>query len=732
MKVAILMMRFFFFPVLLTSPAFLWAAGLPAEPATPPATPPATTEPIEVVEERPTGPLPTTRTPGPVEVVELQTAVSASDLATVLEGVPGVTLQRLGMEGGSSFLSVRGATPGQLQVYLDGVPLSHPAQGALDLAQLPLAGVERLELYPGSSPLAFGANAMGGVLNLVTGELQGGISGQAWLGVGSFGDRRLGGLVTADAGAQRWRLMFNARQARGDYVFYNDGGTDYALSDDGVEVLQNHDHHQLESLLRLEQAFDRGRRLQAQLSYVEREQGILGLGQGQLETSARYGAQAGMGYLKLSAPGAVAHPLELGLTLDTLWREERLSDPLGEVSLSPQTSVSQATSWGGLGQVLWVPSSLLSLEGMVLARREGLRGVTSGTRVGRVRVGAGGQAELLLPRLLLQPGILLDFVQPEEATGQVLLSPRLGFELRLPAQVLPELGRLESRLVGAGGRFHRTPTFLELYGNQGVVQGNPALKPEEGVNVELGSALGVVRDEQVVRLELQGYLRRAEQTILYVQNSQNTVKPINAAASEVQGLTLSLELERSLCLTRGSASDRRWSASDRRGSASDRRGSSGWGWRLVQQTRVASVLGWSWLRALDRSGIPSQDGLQLPGLPRHAVTWELKLGPPGLEAFYRLSGRSETALEPSHTLLNPGRVLQDVGLRWELGRRSPLPVGETLDGLTVGVEVRNLSDMFYQTVSYVPTPQMLMDALGFPLPGRAFYVTVRWEASVSK
>lgn len=679
-------------------------------------------EPIEVVEDRPPEPVPSTRTPGHVEVIPLPSTATASDLATVLEQVPGVTLQRLGMEGGSSFLSVRGATPGQLQVFLDGVPLTHPAQGALDLAQLPFVGLERIELYPGSSPLAFGANAMGGVLNLVSGSAQTAPSGQAWLGTGSFGDRRLGGLLTTTMGAQHWRLMLNARQARGDYRFYNDQGTDYQLSDDALETLQNHDFRQLESLFRLEQPLGERQKLQAQLSYVGRDQGLLGLGQGQLQTSARYAAQTGMGYLKLTQAPSATQPLELGLTFDTLWREEALDDPLGEVSLAPQTSLSQASAWGVLGQALWFPTARLSVEGLVLARQEGLRGITAGTRVGRARVGAGAQAELLLPRLLLQPGALFDFVQPEAATGQVLVSPRLGFELRLPTQTL-STWQLEPRLLGSGGHFHRTPTFLELYGNQGVIQGNPLLQPEQGVNVELGSTLAGTHAEQRVRLEVQTFLRRAEQTILYVQNSQNTVKPINAAASEVQGLTLHGSLTRPLLAGPSSSQESTHSARVRPpASAEPLTGSS-----LLSHSRIACTIGWSWLRALDRSGIPSQTGLQLPGLPRHALTWEVRLGPPALEAHYLLTARTETALEPSHTLLNPGRILHDLGLTWQLGHRSPLPLGKTLEGLSVSLEVHNLADTYVQTVSYVPTPQMVMDTLGFPLPGRAFYLTLHWK-----
>ena len=66
---------------------------------------------------------------------------------------------------------------------------------------------------------------------------------------------------------------------------------------------------------------------------------------------------------------------------------------------------------------------------------------------------------------------------PDAPRDRVLPVLRLG--------LLRPLGRMAS-LRGNVGRYHRIPSFLELYGYNRGVLGNPTLRPERGVNADLG------------------------------------------------------------------------------------------------------------------------------------------------------------------------------------------------------------------------------------------------------
>lgn len=679
----------------------------------PPARPsPAPSTSVVEVEAETTPPEPSASSTSFVRLISLDAHPQPSaGLGALLELSPGITVQRLGGMGHFSTVLIRGASPGHVQVFLDGVPLTHPAQGAVNLEDLPLESIDRIELYRGGSPLAFGADAIGGVINLVSRPAAGGLEARSQLGVGSFGERWISGSVGGSlrggpGGTQcgkgspwRFRVSAGARSSQGNFPYYDDNGTDYTASDDQVLPLDNHDARLLEGSMRLERPLGAGGKLLLQGGLTTREQGVLALGRS--TTAARYEAQQGSAFALFDLPPPADQNLRFTGQLDAFWRLETLDDPLGEITFTPTHSLNQALALGGLGHLQWFPSARNSVEVVGLARRETLVESTSGNGVGRARFGLGAQAEQRWLGLTVQPGLLLDYVQGSDTSQPLLASPRLGGKLELPSLRLlstgPEQGLSLVPLLGAnGGYFHRLPTFSELYGNQGSVVGNPDLAPERGLTADAGVKLelrhlGIDAPSLHLFLESVLFLQRIQDVILYVQNSQNTVKPQNISASETTGLELSLQ---------GS-----W------------------------QERVSVTLGYTLLNAIDRSGIPSQDGLQLPGRPQHAlnVLMSGSLVAGGmfpLTAFYRLNARTETALEPSHTLRNPGRALHDVGVTWTVGSRVP--------GLRLSIEARNLADTFYSPVEYVPTPQMVMDLLGFPLPGRSFFLQAEWKGSLRR
>lgn len=70
--------------------------------------------------------------------------------------------------GGLQQLSIRGATPQQVLVLLDGVPLNATAQFGINLATISLADVERVEILRGPYSALYGSAALGGVVSIVT------------------------------------------------------------------------------------------------------------------------------------------------------------------------------------------------------------------------------------------------------------------------------------------------------------------------------------------------------------------------------------------------------------------------------------------------------------------------------------------------------------------------------------------------------------------------------------
>jgi len=70
--------------------------------------------------------------------------------------------------GGLQQASIRGSTPQQVLVLIDGVPLNATAQFGVNLSTITLADVERVEVLRGPYSAIYGSGALGGVIQVIT------------------------------------------------------------------------------------------------------------------------------------------------------------------------------------------------------------------------------------------------------------------------------------------------------------------------------------------------------------------------------------------------------------------------------------------------------------------------------------------------------------------------------------------------------------------------------------
>ena len=89
-------------------------------------------------------------------------------VADVLRQVPGFAVSRTGAFGNKTQIRVRGAEANHVLVLIDGVPVSENSDGEFDFARLAMNNIERIEILRGPQSAFWGANAMAGVINIVT------------------------------------------------------------------------------------------------------------------------------------------------------------------------------------------------------------------------------------------------------------------------------------------------------------------------------------------------------------------------------------------------------------------------------------------------------------------------------------------------------------------------------------------------------------------------------------
>lgn len=147
-------------------------------------------------------------------------ASQARDAADVVALAPGAFVRQYGGQGGMRTLSLRGTSSQQTLVLVDGVRYQSSAVGAVDLGGMPSSALQRVEVLRGGDASRFGANALGGVVNLVTDRPR--TEGSDFTfstAVGSFGELDAAASASASVGANSFDASIAATRADGTYPF---------------------------------------------------------------------------------------------------------------------------------------------------------------------------------------------------------------------------------------------------------------------------------------------------------------------------------------------------------------------------------------------------------------------------------------------------------------------------------------------------------------------------------
>ncbi|WFB63119.1 TonB-dependent receptor [Sphingobacterium sp. WM] len=94
---------------------------------------------------------------------------STLDLAHLLDKASGVKIRETGGIGSDMNITLNGFTGRNIRVFMDGVPMEGMGS-AFQLNNIPVNAAERIEIYKGVVPIEFGADALGGVINIVTNQ----------------------------------------------------------------------------------------------------------------------------------------------------------------------------------------------------------------------------------------------------------------------------------------------------------------------------------------------------------------------------------------------------------------------------------------------------------------------------------------------------------------------------------------------------------------------------------
>lgn len=611
------------------------------------------------------------------------------DAAAMLAELPSVHVRRLGALGAQAAISIRGSASSQVGVLLNGIPLTSGADPSFDVGSLPLWPGASFRVYRGFAPASLGATGyLGGVVAIDPPSSLAGARTDAQLVAGSFG--------TFQARVGDARSVGPVKLGVGAFGSRTDGDFPYVVADNFSNGVVGRTRMNADAV----NAGMIGR------AAIERSWGSVGatwfadarhVG---LPGSAQYPPTT---YSELDTQRAVVGfdaTMRVGKTASLraqIWgrgERTRFSDPFGEIDPTRSSNLSEQLILAtGLSVVLrglrWGPASIALfadgrnehlvpgagasvLGGVEASRLAGGTGFELETRLGSSwRFFASGRADV---RRDEATGIVSSKKPDEQIATDVFPSGHVGLSYRMGP---------EATISSHIGFLRRFPGFAELYGDRGSLVGDPRLRTERAFSADLGVQGDKDFGRAKLGYEVAGFVTNAQDLIVFLPLGLRTFRATNIGAALLVGTEVAATLS---------------------------------------AKNLQTTLSYTFLYTENRSDDRLAYGNPLPGRPIHDFSYDAayRWGPLGFR--YGVDAIAGTTLDTSASIGLPPRLFHGAGLSLDVPGFSRL---------RLGFEVQNLFDVRVMRV-YSPglknfVPFSVSDFMGFPLPGRSFWATLRFR-----
>lgn len=522
-------------------------------------------------------------------------------LSDALDSVPGVSIRSFGGLGALSTISIRGSGSENVLVLLDGVPLN-PSGGSVDLSDISLDSLERIEIIRGGEGAIYGGGASGGVVRLISKSISDEENITARLTAGSF-DTFTSGLTWRDESSV---LHLDLAGSRGDFGFRNDNGTVFDISDDYHDSRENNEFAAIDFRFGHQWELHESRSLNLSIEWYRARKGIPGI-------TTFPSPQASQSDTRAYFQGIYSDPDfydgNFSLVFSWLRQSRNFVDPFGESTGVPIYSsrthdrYESRIEWTGPG----FSTSDIVTSGATFFR-ETLDGDSGNPS--RDTLALWLRDELYLRN----GGVISGAVRFDNVDGDSILSPEIGVRLPVSGTLT-----IQSNL----GLNFRAPSFEELYRNEGFVIGNPDLSNERSLDFDLG----VIHTDDNLRFEVVYFNKQTKDLIDYLLISGFRWKPFNIGRVRSSGFEFSMD----------------WMISD----------------------DIELTGNYTRTRAIDTSGDPLRSGMPIVGQPSSEIFTELRWRPAPWEIFVNWERRGVSPVTASGSRFLPSDESVGIGIGYD-------------------------------------------------------------------
>jgi iron complex outermembrane receptor protein len=477
-----------------------------------------------------------------------------TSLSEILEQEVGVQMRPSGGVGSLSTVILRGASSEQVVVYLDGVPLNDAAGGPVDLSLIPIASIESIEIYRGSTPLALGNPSIGGAINIITkrrettGDDQKDASGQLSASIGSFHTYQLSGISSLTHDKDDFLLTASYLQSENDFPYVNDNGTQFNPLDDREEDRHNDGVKHLTLLSSWKHRISKRVNTEFKLDLIDRSKEIPGVTNSpdvQAVLDTRQFNLLG----QINARDVWSKNINVNVKFFARRKDEVFDDSLAQIGFFNQHKESVTEKLGAqfyseLNQQQAQWKVLLGLSRETYDSESSLALSESGTNSrNQVEVSAENISyfndDHLIVNFLLRYQIIDDelssvtdgfgTVTPAVENSYDFLNPQIGMKYRFNKRTF---------VTANIGLYDRVPSFFELFGGDGLLLGNPDLKPENSVNIDAGFTYTWYQPSRLLHdteIYLGVFSNKIEDLIVRIYNGAGVGVPQNISDALIRG-----------------------------------------------------------------------------------------------------------------------------------------------------------------------------------------------------
>lgn len=599
-----------------------------------------------------------------------------SSISEVLSSEAGVHILHYGAPGGYSSVRIRAASQSQTDLYIDGIKMDDLYSGSFNAENFSLLMFREIEIYR-SYPLSMGGTSTGGAINLIPQKSNHKESGNVLYRLST--DTLISGAVDITLSHKNLVQFFHFSASKNEYQYTDENGTlFYNHNDDFDEIRKNEDYIKTEysgyyniPLINNQWKFF--------WDLFYKESGL----PGQTGDLLKMRMEESRILSVIQNDYLLSQKFFLVSKISVLHNYSRTSDPeqsiyvnqndntRNGISLLARETLGYLHAFQSLKQSIGYKKEHLSYNGEIYEIEDLYKDYSN--REYFIYSGEYSFTKKEFP-VHFFTGYNLQYIEEGSSIAE-------GHK------------KDSGYLYGANGHIHlfpftckdgcgfylftgmhyseRIPSFSEKYGNGAFILSNPELEEESSLEYSGGMDASFYWVDPVflqsIGLRSEAFSKNISNFIMFIPNSQNTIRAINTELAEIQGIENSFK----------AAFLRYWSL----------------------------FLNYSYMRAIDRSSLPAYDGKHLPQIPRYFLSTTVEYNRIRWKAQmqYRFHGATFRDRYNSIYYYIESKNIIDVSFTWKI-----LPESKHY----LSLSVKNLLN------------EQKKDVLGYPIPGRYYTISL--------